>query len=66
MCTVTSWSASSIQATVRTGSFSNGTAYLFVVDSDGNVSSGYEVTVGSGSTPSLTISGVTGLGVSVQ
>jgi len=66
VCTVTSWSASSIQATVRTGSFSNGTAYLFVVDSDGNVSSGYEVTVGSGSTPSLTISGVTGLGVSVQ
>jgi hypothetical protein len=32
----------------------------------GNVSSGYEVTVGSGSTPSPTISGVTGLGVSVQ
>lgn len=60
ICTVTSWSATSITATARTGSFPNGTAYLFVVDSSGNASSGYEVTIGSGggdtTDPSVTIS----------
>lgn len=50
ICTPTSWGSSSITATVRQGSFSDGTAYLFVVDADGVVSDGYEITLG-GSTP---------------
>lgn len=60
VCTVTSWSASSITATARTGSFPNGAAYLFVIDSSGNASSGYGVTIGSGggdtTPPTVTIS----------
>lgn len=47
ICTPTSWAGSSITATVRQGSFSAGTAYLFVVDADGVVSDGYEITLGS-------------------
>lgn len=47
VCTPTSWGDTSIAATVRQGSFSAGTAYLFVVDSDGAVSDGYEITLGS-------------------
>jgi len=41
------WSANgtSITVTLNTGSFANGTAYLFVVDSDGNVSAGYPITI---------------------
>ena len=56
--TPTSWSNTSITATVRTGSFSNGTAYLFVVDSSGNVSSGKEITIdgGGGDTTAPTVS----------
>jgi hypothetical protein len=47
--TPTSWSDGSIGATIRQGSFSNGaSAYLFVVDSSGNASAGYPVTIGSG------------------
>lgn len=46
--TPTSWSDTSIEATVRTGSFSDGTAYLFVINSDGTASSGKEITIGSG------------------
>lgn len=48
ICTPTSWAGSSITATVRQGSFSAGTAYLFVVDADGVVSDGYEITLGEG------------------
>lgn len=47
ICTPTSWGSSSITATVRQGSFSTGPAYLFVVDADGVVSDGYEITLGS-------------------
>jgi len=51
VCTPTSWGDTSITATVRTGSFTNGTAYLYVTDSDGSTNStGYEVTL---SAPSL-------------
>lgn len=61
----TAWAAGEITATVNAGSFEGGTAYLFVVDSDGNVSDndletegeqGYEITIGgsSPSTPSIT------------
>ncbi len=44
----TEWSTTSITATVNTGAFStDDTAYLYVVDADGNVNStGYEVTIG--------------------
>lgn len=47
--TPTSWSDTSISATVRQGSFSNGSAYLFVVDADGAVSEGKQITIGSSS-----------------
>jgi hypothetical protein len=48
--TPTSWSATSIAATVRAGSFTTGnTAYVYVTDSTGATnSSGYTVTMGSG------------------
>ncbi len=46
--TPTSWGASTITAVVRTGSFTTGdSAYLFVVDSTGNASSGYALTIGT-------------------
>jgi len=54
--TPTSWSATSITATARITQFGTGdTAYLFVVDADGNVSDGYEVTV-SGESESFSLS----------
>jgi hypothetical protein len=44
----TAWSSSSITVTVNQGSFKNGdSAYLFVVDGDGNVSNGYPITIGN-------------------
>jgi hypothetical protein len=44
ICTVDSWSATSITATVRQGSFaSEENAYLFVIDANGNVSDGYAI-----------------------
>jgi hypothetical protein len=58
--TPTSWSSSSIVANVRTGSFAEGnTAYLFVINSDGEVqATGVEVTIGPGITvPTRTESG---------
>jgi len=49
----TAWSSSSITATVNQGSFKNGdSAYLFVVDGDGNVSNGYPITIGGNAPPS--------------
>lgn len=48
--TASSWSRSSITATVRQGSFRAGqTAYVFVVDANGVVSSGHQVVIGSSS-----------------
>jgi len=45
-----SWSDGSITFKVNQGSFNAGdTAYLFVINEDGNVSSGYPITIGSGS-----------------
>lgn len=44
--TPTSWSDSSISATVKQGSFSDGTAYIFVVDENGESSAGYPITIG--------------------
>lgn len=48
IATPTSWSDTSITATVRAGSFAGGAAYLYVVDSTGSVSPAREVTIGSG------------------
>jgi len=49
----TTWSDSSIYITVNQGSFKNGdNAFLFVVDKDGNVSSGYPITIASNAPPS--------------
>ncbi|HQI75020.1 MAG TPA: hypothetical protein PK384_00770 [Candidatus Latescibacteria bacterium] len=52
--TATSWSDTQVVATVRLGSFKSGqTAYLYIVDSNGNVnSSGYPVTIAGGSATS--------------
>jgi hypothetical protein len=47
------WSDSSITVTVNRGSFKNGdSAYLFVVDGDGNASNGYPITIGGNAPPS--------------
>lgn len=45
----TSWSSSQIKATVNAGTFTSGqTAYVYVVDADGNVNSkGYPIKIGS-------------------
>ncbi len=44
----TSWSSSSISVKLNKGAFQTGsTAYLFVVDSDGSVSNGYPITIGT-------------------
>jgi len=52
VCTVTSWSTTSITATVRAGSFSSGQAYLYVIDSTGAVNStGFPITIGQSTTP---------------
>jgi hypothetical protein len=51
ICTPTNWGDSSVTATVRTGGFADGTAYLFVVDANGDASAGEEITIGEGSTP---------------
>jgi hypothetical protein len=53
MTTPTAWSTGSVTTTIRQGSFTAGqSAYLFVIDSSGNVSSGYPVTIGSGGSSS--------------
>ncbi len=64
----TSWSPTSITVTENKGSFTDGdTAYLFVIDSDGNASSGYPITIGEVQTKSrysgqLNFTGNGGLG----
>jgi hypothetical protein len=51
----TAWSSSEITATLNFGSFSSGgTAYLFVIDSDGNVSTGHEISTTTGTSSSTT------------
>ncbi|MBK7189437.1 MAG: hypothetical protein IPH86_12335 [bacterium] len=40
-----SWSETSIGVTVNTGSFANGTAYLFVIDAGGTQSAGYQIVI---------------------
>lgn len=60
----TSWSTTSITATVNQGSFSDGTAYLFVIDENGDPSSGYEITLGASSTPTFT--GIISTGVDMK
>jgi hypothetical protein len=63
------WSTTSLSATINIGSFgATDTAYLFVIDSDGNVSSGYEITFGDtyGSNSQTISGGVTLSGASLQ
>lgn len=51
----TAWSTTSITATVNMGSFTTGTAYLYIVDSNGLVSNGYAITLGgTEGTPTVT------------
>ncbi|GAB6909888.1 exported hypothetical protein [Desulfosarcina cetonica] len=46
----TSWSSDSISIKINTGSFNSGDGvYLFVVDSEGNTSSGYKIIIGDDS-----------------
>lgn len=45
---ITAWSTSSISVTINRGSFgATDTAYLYVIDSSGTVSTGYEITFGN-------------------
>ncbi|HRC72046.1 MAG TPA: hypothetical protein PK880_05875 [Candidatus Competibacter sp.] len=46
----TAWSDGSITVNINKGSFTTGTAYLFVVDSAGNASKGYPITLSAGNT----------------
>lgn len=46
--TPTAWGNTSITATVRAGSFTSGSAWLFVIDSAGVASAGSAVTIGGG------------------
>ncbi|BBO74379.1 hypothetical protein DSCW_17960 [Desulfosarcina widdelii] len=63
IATIDSWSDSSITATVREGGFStNNTVYVFVVDSNNDPSSGYEITLGE-STSQLTGVSLSGCGL---
>jgi len=59
----TSWSSSSVAIDVNTGAMSSGTAYLYVIDDD-NVpnSTGYQITIGGGTTYTLTVNSGTGDG----
>jgi len=51
----TSWSATEISITVNQGTFiADDSAYLFVVDADGNVSDGYAITIGASESASIT------------
>ena len=54
----TAWSESSIAFTVNQGAYSNGdTAYLFVVDAEGNPSNGYPITLTQMEPPALVLNG---------
>lgn len=66
ICTPTSWSTSSITATVRAGSFTNGTAYLFVTDASGVTSAGKKITFGSESPSTPSLRGVSLNGVNMR
>lgn len=49
----TAWNATSINVVMNQGSFGNGTAYLYVIDSNGAANaSGYPISIGGGATPS--------------
>lgn len=53
--TINNWSDTSISATVRSGNFTSGQAYLYVVDANGNVNAnGYPITFGGGMSPDTT------------
>lgn len=58
------WNNTDITFTANQGSFSNGQAYLFVIDENGDSSAGYPVTFSSGSSDTISPSNPTGLSVS--
>lgn len=54
----TAWATGEITVVVNTGSFENGQAWLYVVDSNGDVnSSGFEITIGEAQASTLTTGG---------
>ena len=56
----TSWSATSIAVTANLGAFATGsTAYVYVVDPNGQVSAGRPVTIGAGTAPGDTVAPTT-------
>jgi len=60
----TTWNATTIQITVNQGNLPNGTAYLFVFDSDDDANgTGFEVTLTDESTA---INGISGSGFTIQ
>lgn len=57
----TAWTSSEITFTVNRGSFAaDDTAYLFVIDEDGGVSDGYEITFGEEGAATIRASGTAG------
>ena len=63
----TSWSDSVINFTLNQGSFSSSqTVYLYVIDSNGDISNGYPVTLGSSGSSNPSISGCTISGATIQ
>jgi hypothetical protein len=46
ICTVDSWSNTSIQVTLRQGSFGPGDAYFYITDANGITSNGYQIAIG--------------------
>jgi len=61
----TDWGTTEITITVNQGSFSNGTAYLYVIDEDGDAnSSGEAITFGE--VNGTTGEGITGIGITLE
>ena len=65
IATADNWSDSSVSATVRQGSFTNGQqAYLYIIDKDGNVNAnGFLATIGSGAADTTSPAAPNGLSV---
>ena len=64
----TSWATGSISVTFNQGSFANGsTAYVYVVDSAGDISSGSAITIGGSDTtpPTVTAASINAAGTSL-
>jgi hypothetical protein len=53
----TAWTSGEITYTENQGTLPDGTAYLYVVDPDGVVSDGYQITFGATTNPTISIAG---------